>query len=141
MPSGHIEFVADADRLHQVLVNLLTNAAKFTPDGKDIWVKGTTEGKEVVVQVEDTGVGIPSAMLAGIFDLFTQVETDNSHGGLGIGLSLVRTLVNLHGGSVQVRSDGVGKGAEFTVRLPISSDTTAEMQRPADGCRVDMCDE
>ena len=115
-----IEFVADPDRLHQVLVNLITNAAKFTPHEETIWVKGTTEGEEVVVHVEDTGVGIPPAMLAGIFDLFTQVETPLSHGGLGIGLSLVRELVTLHGGSVQVRSDGVGKGSEFTVRLPLN---------------------
>jgi signal transduction histidine kinase len=128
--------------LHQVLVNLLTNAAKFTPEGKDIWVKGTTEGSEVVVQVEDTGVGIPSAMLAGIFDLFTQVETANSHGGLGIGLSLVKTLVNLHGGSVQVRSDGVGKGSEFTVRLPVSiSESTAEIDGPATGGQLEMREE
>jgi PAS domain S-box-containing protein len=142
LPSGHIDFVADAHRLHQVLVNLLTNAAKFTPEGKDIWVKGTTEGSEVVVQVEDTGVGIPSAMLACIFDLFTQVETANSHGGLGIGLSLVKTLVNLHGGSVQVRSDGVGKGSEFTVRLPVSiSESTAEIDGPATGGQLEMREE
>jgi len=66
LPSGDIEFVADPDRLHQVLVNLLTNAIKFTPDGQDIWIKGTSEGDEVIIQVEDTGVGIPSAMLASI---------------------------------------------------------------------------
>ncbi|HEX2228607.1 MAG TPA: PAS domain-containing sensor histidine kinase [Candidatus Binatia bacterium] len=120
LPSNPIEFVADPDRLHQVLVNLITNAAKFTPHEETIWVKGTIEGEEVVVHVEDTGVGIPPAMLAGIFDLFTQVETPLSHGGLGIGLSLVRNLVTLHGGSVQVRSDGLGKGSEFTVRLPLN---------------------
>jgi two-component system CheB/CheR fusion protein len=98
LPPMPIEFVADPDRLHQVFVNLMTNAAKFTPHEQTIWVKGTIEGEEVVVHVEDTGVGIPPAMLAGIFDLFTQVETPLSHGGLGIGLSLVRNLVTLHGG-------------------------------------------
>ena len=122
LPPGAIELAGDPDRLHQVFVNLLTNAAKFTPNEQTIWVKGTTEGEEIVVHVEDTGVGIPAAMLAGIFDLFTQVETPVSpHGGLGIGLSLVRNLVMLHGGSVQVRSDGVGKGSEFTVRLPLNA--------------------
>ena len=126
LPPGVIEFVADPDRLHQVFVNLLTNAAKFTPESETIWVKGTTEGEEVVVHVEDTGAGIPAPMLAGIFDLFTQVETPVSHGGLGIGLSLVRDLVTLHGGSVQVRSDGVGKGSEFTVRLPLKLSHTEE---------------
>jgi signal transduction histidine kinase len=83
-------------------------------------VKGTTEGDEVGVLVEDDGVEIPEEMLASIFDLFTQVETPESHGGLGIGLSLVKNLVSLHGGSVQVRSDGPGKGSEFTVRLPMN---------------------
>lgn len=127
LPPGAIEFVADPDRLHQVLVNLLTNASKFTPNEQTIWVKGTTEGEELVVHVEDTGVGIPAAMLAGIFDLFTQVETPvSSHGGLGIGLSLVRNLVTLHGGSVQVRSDGLGKGSKFTVRLPLNPPESVE---------------
>lgn len=126
LPPASIEFVADPDRLHQVLVNLITNANKFTPDGESIWVKGTTEGEEVVVRIEDTGVGIPHTMLASIFDLFTQVEPQVSHGGLGIGLSLVRNLVTLHGGSVQVRSDGVGKGSEFTVRLPLNTSQRVE---------------
>jgi two-component system CheB/CheR fusion protein len=126
LPPIPIEFVADPDRLHQVFVNLMTNAAKFTPHEQTIWVKGTIEGEEVVVHVEDTGVGIPPAMLAGIFDLFTQVETPLSHGGLGIGLSLVRNLVTLHGGSVQVRSDGVGKGSDFSVRLPLNLSQSGE---------------
>ena len=137
LPPGAIEFVADPDRLHQVFVNLLTNAAKFTANEQSIWVKGTTEGEEIVVHVEDTGVGIPAAMLAGIFDLFTQVETAvSSHGGLGIGLSLVRNLVMLHGGSVQVRSDGMGKGSEFTVRLPLNAPESDG--RPAEQDRRDV---
>lgn len=114
---------ADPARLEQVFVNLLNNAAKYTPEGGRIWVKGTTEGEEAVVHVEDTGIGIPSDLLPRIFKLFTQVESSRpqSQGGLGIGLSLVKRLVTLHGGSVQVRSEGEGKGSRFTVRLPIRS--------------------
>ena len=112
---------ADAGRLEQVFVNLLNNAAKYTPEGGRIWLKGTTEGEEAVVHVEDTGIGIPSELLPRIFKLFTQVESSRSHsrGGLGIGLNLVKRLVALHGGTVQVRSEGEGKGSRFTVRLPL----------------------
>ncbi len=119
LPSDPIALQGDADRLYQVFVNLINNAVKFTPDEGRIWVKATTEGDEAVVRVEDTGVGIPHEMLPRIFDLFTQVDTPISHGGLGIGLALVKDLVALHGGSVQVRSEGMGKGSEFTVRLPL----------------------
>jgi PAS domain S-box-containing protein len=119
LPATPIEFVADPARLHQVLVNLITNAAKFTASGETIWVEGTRDGDEVIVHVEDNGVGIPDGMLVSIFDPFTQVETPLSNGGLGIGLSLVKTLVSLHGGSIKVRSEGVGKGSEFIVRLPL----------------------
>ena len=111
----------DPDRLNQVFLNLLSNATKYTPKGGNIWVKITTEGDEAVVRISDTGVGIPSEMLPRIFGLFTQVETQLSHGGLGIGLALVKDFVALHGGSVQVRSEGVGKGSEFMVRLPLGT--------------------
>jgi signal transduction histidine kinase len=121
LPSAPIRLQADPDRLHQVLVNLLTNAAKYTPEKGEISLRGTTEGDEAVIHVEDTGVGIPHEMLPRIFELFTQMEPNLSQGGLGIGLALVKELVALHGGSVQVRSDGVGKGSEFTVRLPLKS--------------------
>jgi PAS domain S-box-containing protein len=118
---GRIEIHADAERLHQVFVNLLTNAAKYTHVGGRINVKVSTEDEEAVVRVEDNGVGIPHDMLPRIFDLFTQVEGTRpmSMGGLGIGLALVKQLVALHGGTVQVASDGRDKGAEFTVRLPL----------------------
>jgi PAS domain S-box-containing protein len=119
LPVTEIAVVADSDRLNQVVVNLITNAVKFTPERGQISVKATTEGEEAVILVQDTGIGIAHDMLARIFDLFTQVESNTSHGGLGIGLSLVKDLVMLHGGSVQVRSDGIGKGAEFAVRLPL----------------------
>ena len=118
---GPIELVADAERLHQVLVNLLTNAAKYTHPGGRVIVKASTEDQEAVVRVADNGVGIPHDVLPTIFDLFTQVDDTRpmSRGGLGIGLSLVKQLVTLHGGSVQVLSEGRGKGSEFTVRLPL----------------------
>jgi PAS domain S-box-containing protein len=118
-PWSSIVVQGDSDRLHQVFLNLLSNAAKYTPERGNIWVKVTTEADEAVVRVTDTGVGIPHEMLPRIFDLFTQVETRLSHGGLGIGLALVKDFVALHGGSVQVRSEGIGKGSEFMVRLPL----------------------
>jgi PAS domain S-box-containing protein len=118
-PWSSIVVQGDPDRLHQVFLNLLSNAAKYTPQRGNIWVKVTTEADEAVVRVTDTGVGIPHEMLPRIFDFFTQVETRLSHGGLGIGLALVKDFVALHGGSVQVRSEGVGKGSEFMVRLPL----------------------
>jgi PAS domain S-box-containing protein len=112
---------ADEARLLQVFVNLLDNAIKYTPADGRIWVKMTIEDPTAVVHVEDTGIGVPPHMLSKIFDLFTQVDTDASRNGLGIGLALVRDLVSMHGGSVQARSEGVGKGSEFTVRLPLLS--------------------
>jgi PAS domain S-box-containing protein len=118
-PWSSIVLQGDPDRLHQVFLNLLSNAVKYTPERGAICVEFTTEGDEAVVRVTDTGVGIPHGMLPRIFDLFTQVETRLSHGGLGIGLALVKDFVALHGGSVQVRSEGVGKGSEFMVRLPL----------------------
>jgi len=112
---------ADADRLEQVFINLFTNAAKYTPEGGNIELRATMEQTEAIVHVIDSGVGIPREMQPHIFDLFTQVSANvgRADGGLGIGLSLVKNLLELHGGSVQVRSEGPGKGAEFTVRLPL----------------------
>ena len=123
MPAGPLPVRADPVRLRQVLGNLLANAIKYTPEGGRVWVKATGEGAEAVVRVEDTGVGIGPDMLPRIFELFTQYEAaaGRSAGGLGIGLALVKELVELHGGLVQVRSDGRGKGSEFTVRLPLDA--------------------
>jgi two-component system CheB/CheR fusion protein len=123
-PRSAIVLQGDPDRLHQVFSNLLSNAVKYTPERGAICVEVTIEADEAVVRVSDTGVGIPHDMLPRIFDLFTQVETQLSHGGLGIGLALVKDFVALHGGSVQVRSEGVGKGSEFTVRLPLNIQRT-----------------
>ena len=113
---------ADASRLEQVVVNLLTNAAKYTAPGGRIWLSVAQEGQETVLRVRDTGIGIDAALLPRIFDLFTQAEKslDRSQGGLGIGLCLVQRLVELHGGSVAVTSVP-GQGSEFVVRLPVTS--------------------
>jgi signal transduction histidine kinase len=110
----------DPIRLEQVFGNLLTNAGKYTESGGHITVTAGAEGGEFVVRVRNSGEGISKEMLPGLFEMFTQVEasTHHSRGGLGIGLSLARTLVELHGGSVQVASDVVGQGSEFSVRLP-----------------------
>lgn len=118
---------ADATRLEQVVTNLLTNAAKYTPPGGAIAVRLSREAAggapEAVLRVRDTGRGIPAAMLEKVFELFTQVDQtiDRSTGGLGLGLTLVRRLVEMHGGSVVAASDGPGKGSEFTVRLPLGA--------------------
>jgi signal transduction histidine kinase len=120
MPAAPIYLEADAQRLGQVFVNLLENAAKYTPHGGTIWIKASTEGGEAVVRVQDTGIGITPQVMPHIFDLFSQGEISfRSESGLGIGLSVVKDIVSLHGGSVQATSDGLGKGSEFTVRLPL----------------------
>lgn len=110
----------DPMRLEQVFGNLLTNACKYMEKGGRITVTAGAEGGDLIVRVRDTGEGISAEMLPGLFEMFTQVESSmhRSRGGLGIGLSLARTLVEMHGGSVQVASDGVGLGSEFSVRLP-----------------------
>jgi PAS domain S-box-containing protein len=112
----------DAARLRRVFVNLLENAAKYTPDGGRIWVKGTIESGEAVVHVEDDGIGIAPELQPRIFELFTQIDTSlaGARGGLGIGLALVHEIVSAHGGTVQVRSEGAGSGSSFAVRLPLS---------------------
>lgn len=122
-PPSPILVNADPSRLHQVFVNLLENACKYTDPGGRIWVHCTVEGDEAVVNVLDNGIGIPTEMRERIFDLFTQVEGPrySRSGGLGIGLALVRDFVALHGGSVQVLDRGVTQGSEFSVRLPLAT--------------------
>ena len=123
-PPAPVRVEADPVRLTQVIGNLLTNAAKYTDEGGRITLTVGWEAGEAVVRVRDTGVGIAPEMLPRVFDLFTQVERtlDRAQGGLGIGLTLVRSLVELHGGSVQAFSGGVGAGSEFVVRLPARAD-------------------
>lgn len=119
---------ADPARLRQVIGNLIHNAAKFTPPSGRIQVRADICDNELVLSVSDSGVGISSDLLPHVFDLFTQAERslDRSHGGLGIGLTLVKRLVEMHGGRVEAASDGPGLGSEFTVHLP---SITAERAR------------
>ena len=123
LPAEPVWLQGDATRLEQVVVNLLNNAAKYTDEGGQIWLTVEQERGEVVVRVWDTGVGIAPELLPRIFDLFTQADRtlDRSQGGLGIGLSLVQKLVELHGGTVEAHSAGLGHGSEFIVRLPALS--------------------
>ncbi|MGI4719240.1 MAG: PAS domain-containing sensor histidine kinase [Janthinobacterium lividum] len=119
--AGPIQVDGDPARLVQVLVNLLNNAAKYTPRGGRIALRVAREGERVQFCIADNGIGIDRALLPHVFDLFTQAERtpDRSQGGLGIGLALVRTLVALHGGEVQAHSEGSGTGCTFTVWLPL----------------------
>ncbi len=120
LPTEPLRIEGDHARIVQVLVNLLTNAGKYTDKGGHVRLTAGREGDEVAVTVTDNGVGIEKDMQDRVFDLFTQIDRarPHSHGGLGIGLTLVRQLVQLHGGRVSVRSDGPGTGSEFAVRLP-----------------------
>ncbi len=118
---GPLRVKADPARLQQVIGNLLTNAAKYTDAGGQVWLTVEQQEGEAVVRVQDTGRGIPPDMLARVFDLFTQVDAslDRAEGGLGIGLTLVRSLVEMHGGTAEALSEGPGQGSEFVVRLPV----------------------
>jgi len=117
VPEQAITVHADRTRIDQVLINLLTNAVKHTPPGGRIGVSAGRESGQAVLRVRDTGSGLPPELLPRVFDLFVQAE-NGSHSGLGIGLALVRGLVQMHGGSVAASSDGPGRGSEFQVRLP-----------------------
>jgi PAS domain S-box-containing protein len=120
LANGGLRVEADPLRLEQILVNLLTNAAKYTDAGGRISLAARPEGADVVIQVRDTGVGIAPELMPRIFDLFAQGDRTmaRSEGGLGIGLTLVQKLAEMHGGGVTAASEGPGKGSEFTVRLP-----------------------
>jgi CheY-like chemotaxis protein/two-component sensor histidine kinase len=137
LPVEPVYVHADITRLAQVFSNLLNNAAKYTDRGGRIFLTVECEGNDVVVSVRDTGIGIPQDMLGRVFDMFTQVDRSlqRTGGGLGIGLTLARRLVEMHGGRIEARSDGPGKGSEFIVRLPIPAlDTPATLRAP-DGDR------
>jgi PAS domain S-box-containing protein len=123
---GQMPVLADPTRMEQVFVNLLTNAAKYTEEGGHITLTGHCDG-QVIVRVRDTGVGLAPDMVPHIFELFAQVDDriDRSQGGLGIGLTLARSLVEMHGGNLSAASDGLGKGSEFVVTLPRASEAAA----------------
>ncbi|HKI37080.1 MAG TPA: response regulator [Gemmataceae bacterium] len=140
LPPRPVHLEADPTRLAQVLLNLLNNAAKYTEPGGRIGLTASlldSDGRfppcTLEVRVRDTGIGIPKEMLPRVFDMFTQVErsVDRAQGGLGIGLSLVRGLVQLHGGTVEAHSDGPGRGSEFVVRLPLPAQEPAEARSAA----------
>ena len=134
LPDEPIYLHADPARLAQVFGNLLNNSCKYTKPKGIIWVNATQVNGEVLVTVKDNGAGIPQDKLSTIFDMFMQVDrsSERSQGGLGIGLTLVKRLVEMHGGSVEARSEGEGQGSEFIVRLPILSQTAHVMSpRPS----------
>ena len=118
----------DAQRLQQVIWNLLSNALKFTPDGGRVEVSIEYAGAQIEVRVADTGCGIAADFLPYVFDRYRQAHrtTARQQGGLGLGLAIVRQLVELHGGTVEAASEGEGRGATFIVRLPVLPDTPAE---------------
>ena len=127
VPEAPVPLDADPVRLAQILGNLLANAAKYTPPGGRIDLAVQPDAHGVEIAVGDTGIGIPQEALAEVFDMFSQVSRDigRAQGGLGIGLSLVRSLAEMHGGSVRAESAGPGKGSTFTVRLPLAPDAAA----------------
>jgi len=123
LPSEPVQLEADVVRLAQVFSNLLINAAKYTDPGGRIQLRARPQANEVLVSVSDNGIGIPADMLPRVFTMFfqSQAALARAEGGLGVGLSLVRGLVRLHGGSVEARSDGSGRGSEFLIRLPLGA--------------------
>jgi PAS domain S-box-containing protein len=123
LPAEVVLLNADPVRIAQVVSNLLNNAAKYTPDGGQIWLTAKAEAGEAIISVRDTGIGIPPAALTKVFDMYTQADDslERSQGGLGIGLTLAKHLVQLHGGRIEAASEGVGKGSEFIVRLPLAT--------------------
>ena len=129
LPPERIPLFGDEVRLGQIFANLLNNAAKYTDPGGQIWLTARRDGPEAVVSIRDNGIGLASQTLPVVFDMFMQADrsTHRAQGGLGIGLTLVKTLVELHGGSVSVHSNGPNQGSEFTVRLPLAA---GEQRRP-----------
>jgi CheY-like chemotaxis protein len=133
LPPEPLLVEGDPVRLEQVLVNLLTNAAKYTDEGGQVELTAVREEGDAVVRVRDNGLGIAPDLLPRVFDLFTQADRSHArtHGGLGIGLTLVRRIVELHGGTVLARSESLGHGSEFTIRLPLSATAADTPASPA----------
>jgi PAS domain S-box-containing protein len=137
LPCEPVRLLGDPTRLEQVVANLLNNAAKYSEPGGRITLTADREGDELVLRVKDTGIGLSPEMQSRVFDLFAQADLslDRSQGGLGIGLTLVRSLVEHHGGSVSVRSAGLGQGSEFTVRLPLPRELPTALPAAAPSVR------
>jgi len=133
LPKPDAQIVADATRLEQVIVNLIDNAAKYTDCGGRITIVGDRVGNDVRLRVRDNGIGIAPDLLPRVFELFAQADRtlDRARGGLGIGLSIVKRLVELHGGSVQAHSEGIGRGSEFVVLLPAVAARAELLEEPA----------
>ncbi|WP_396616019.1 ATP-binding protein [Lysobacter soli] len=119
LPEHDIVVEVDPMRMQQVFVNLIANALRYTPAPGQIWVTGTLEGPEAIVRVTDEGIGIAPNRLERLFEMFTLPRLDSSKLGLGLGLALVKKIIELHGGTVQARSEGPGKGSQFVVRFPL----------------------
>jgi CheY-like chemotaxis protein len=132
LPAESVWIDGDAVRLTQIFVNLLSNAAKYTPKGGNIWLSAYAENDKAIVSVKDDGIGIASNQLPHVFEMFYQADDslERSQAGLGIGLTLTRRLVELHGGTIEARSDGPGKGSEFLVTLPAFIEQ--ELAQPAE---------
>ena len=131
LPAPGLMLLADPVRISQVLANILNNAAKYTPSGGRVELTVREENGQALVSVRDTGAGIPQHLLGGVFDTFAQIDTNlkRAGGGLGIGLSLAKKLLDLHGGTIEARSEGPGRGAEFIVRLPVLPDAAARVRQ------------
>lgn len=143
MPAERIYLDADLTRLAQIFGNLLSNSTKYTEAGGQIWFSAERQGSEVVISVRDNGSGIPAEALPTIFDMFSQVDgsKDRTCSGLGIGLALVKTLVEMHGGSISAESDGLHQGSTFTVRLTTAEDCSSiEAQSPANREQKTVCE-
>lgn len=136
VPEDPICFEADPCRLEQILTNLLVNAAKYTPPGGEVWLSAAREDQDIVFRVKDSGTGIGNDLLPNVFDLFLQANRSlhRSEGGLGIGLTIVKGLTELHGGRVWATSGGVGRGAEFIVCLPAGTATMGQQQPVTTTC-------
>ncbi len=137
LPEEFIYLDADLTRIAQIFLNLLNNAAKYTQPGGVIWLTAQKDENQAVVSVGDTGIGIAPEMLTGIFEMYSQIETPTlqNRSGLGIGLNVVKKLVEMHGGTIEAFSEGEGKGSEFVLRLPLAEEKSAaeEEAEPATG--------
>jgi CheY-like chemotaxis protein/two-component sensor histidine kinase len=138
LPSHIVRVKGDVERLSQVISNLLNNAAKYTEIGGHIWLSLEREGNDAVFRVRDTGAGISLEMLPRVFELFTQADQalDRAQGGLGIGLTLVRRVIEMHGGNVRAESSGLGQGSEFILRLPVCQEEPVKEARPQNGSGI-----